>query len=151
MGKAELKRKEIGAVCTTRVTRDKTIWDMYSDGYTVKDISEWVGVTQSTVRHITKDIEAFCTIGPVEEYFAMMKDLYDILDKIGANAEDRIGATIRGLWAGGVTKRSKLRNMASAKLEEILLGKRMKSAGKEACNAIREYRLRLRREKKEAK
>lgn len=134
-----------------RTTRDKNMWEMYSNGYSVKDIADYIGVTQSTVRHITKDIEAFCTIGTVEEYFAMMGDLYDILCNNGADAENRIGSTIRGLWAAGITKRSKLRNMASAKLEEILLSKRMKCAGKEACNAIREYRIKLRREKKEAK
>ena len=141
---------EVG-IQMVRTTRDKSMWEMYSNGYSVKDIAEYVGVTQSTVRHITKDIEAFCTIGTAEEYFAMMEDLYDILHNNGADAENRIGSTVRGLWAAGVTKRSKLRNMASAKLEEILLSKRMKCAGKEACNAIREYRIELRREKKEAK
>jgi hypothetical protein len=134
-----------------RIERDKLIWNTYTRGLTVKDVAEETGVTQSVVRHVIKDIESFAVIGPVDEFFAMAEALHARIAEAGGNADDRIGNVMRGLWAAGIVKRGKLRNMSAASLDELLATRRMRNAGKISCDAIRSYRASLRSPKKQTK
>lgn len=126
----------------TRLERNHKVWDLNWKGLTFGEIAKEVGISVSAVRNVIKSFERIHVKNAkdAKTYFTIGSQISTILRENGVDPDRYAARITNALWIYGYTTPTKLKKLSEDEFDEFLCTKRMRMAGYDAWEAVRQFR-----------